>query len=423
MYKTFDSPLAENAKFSGIEQRKAPPIEPMEENWLCAAAYSAMDTVRSHPLETGGTALLALAALRLKTPILEELAASAAGLGKTAGKSGSGVPLIRASKGIANEGAAAAEPTAAEGSTFVSPWARVTANDAGAVVSKDAGAVLKDAGATVEQLPASPFVSRLDYSRVAPKVLHPDTTAIPSFSVEAFKPGNHFTNETFRIVPKLSTEAQLYNASKDSTVRVLANNGAGSGFFIDNGLVATSEHVLDGVTKGIKVQMANGELVSAKVLARDSVADWALLGTESSSAFRPLPLQFASAREVKTGRNAFLIGRPHGSDVEAMSKGLIADLWQKARIVTVDHTVEAVKGLSGAPLLLENGKVVGILRALPMSGRIMGEATHISHLRPARDYLRKVESPTLIDWRSHGEIVTNSQGLPKINMRGHRFEA
>ncbi len=136
MFKFEDSDPADSRKYSPVGRDDAlavetedsgwlgadilPPV-PKESNWIGATAQSAMDTVVNNPLETGGTALLALLAIRFKTPILEEMAQAAAGLGKTVAKSGSGVPLIRASRPLAEEAATVAD------STFVSPWAKAAA--------------------------------------------------------------------------------------------------------------------------------------------------------------------------------------------------------------------------------------------------------------------------------------------------------
>ncbi|HIN66949.1 MAG TPA: hypothetical protein EYM95_20095 [Candidatus Obscuribacterales bacterium] len=56
------------------------PVAPKETDLLGAAAKSAVQTAINNPLETGGTALLALLALRFKAPIVEEMAQAAAGL-------------------------------------------------------------------------------------------------------------------------------------------------------------------------------------------------------------------------------------------------------------------------------------------------------------------------------------------------------
>lgn len=178
--------------------------------------------------------------------------------------------------------------------------------------------------------------------------------------------------------------------------------------------------MLDGLTKGIKVHLANGELVTAKVVGREAgAADWALLRLEDH-VLRPLPLQFASVREAQIGRNAFLVGRPHGTEVEAMSKGRIADLWGGKKILTVNHTAESVPAMSGSPLVLENGKVVGIHHTGPGNGLSSGAATYIRHLSPARDYLRKVIEPNGINWTTKGKVLVNDDNVPRVLMRGSR---
>lgn len=435
MHETFNAPLAESSKLLPIEHGNAAEVEPVEQNWLGAAAYSGLEAVRSHPLETGGTALLALLAIRFKTPILEEIAAAAAGAAKNATRSGSGVPFIRSSRGLADESSALAD------STFVSPWARAGSSEAGAVVAKDgAGAVVAKGGAAANDavvvaketkspvLPDAltdriPDLSGMNFGRWAPKKLSRDSLAIPTISVDAFKIGIPHTQEAFKVVPRASAEANLYKNAKDATVRVWSKDGVGSGFFVDQNHIATANHVLNGRTGLVTVELASGKTVPARVVAREIDADYALLRIEDPMKFAK-PLQFASAREVKTGMHGYLIGHPHGTVEKVMTKGRITDmgLFNGSPVATVKHSAESVRGMSGGPLLLENGKVLGLLRSGPANNGLAfhGEATHVRQMRPALDYVRKVENPNGIDWHTIADITKNSRNQPKIDITGRR---
>lgn len=463
MYK-FDEPShLESDKFSSIGGDLTVPVEPEVVTWLGsdafsavvpkekdllgAAAKSAVQTAINNPLETSGTALLALLALRFKAPVLEEMAQAATGLGKTVARSGSGVPLIRTTRGLAGETAALAD------STFVSPWARAAAKEAGIVVQEAGGVVAKggtvisDAGAVVakgggvadeagvvakEVKPPSPpdaltdkvpDFSGLRFDRFAPKKLARDTTAIPIITVDAFKMGQPFTREAFKIVPKASAEANLYKNAKDATVRVWSQDGVGSGFFVDSNHIATANHVLNGRTGLVTVELATGKAVPARVVAREAHADWALLRVEEPLRHAK-PFEFAPAREVRTGMHGYLLGHPHGTVEKVMTKGRLSYMGvdSQTKIGTINHTAESVTGMSGAPLLLENQKVLGILRSGPATGgtAFAGEAVHIRHLRPALDYVRKVQNPNGVDWHTYAEMSTNAKGIPKFSISGKR---
>lgn len=448
MFKFEDSDPADSRKYSPVGRDGASVVEtddggwlgadilppvPKERSWIGATAQSAMDTVINNPMETGGTALLALLAIRFKTPILEEMAQAAAGLGKTVAKSGSGVPLIRASRPLAEEAATVAD------STFVSPWAKAAAKEAGTlgqqagnVVAKG-GAAADDAAVVAKEVkPPSPpdaltdkvpDFSGLRFDRFAPRKLARDTAAIPIITVDAFKMGQPFTREAFKIVPKSSAEAQLYNGAKDATVRVWSKDGVGSGFFVDANHIATANHVLNGRTGLVTVELATGKALPARVVAREVGADWALLRVDEPLRFAK-PFEFAPAREVKTGMHGYLVGHPHGTVEKVMTKGRISHMGVSAEnaLATVGHTAESVTGMSGSPLLLENRKVLGILRSGPSTSgtAFAGEAVHVRHLRPALDYARKVQNPNGVDWHTYAEMSTNARGIPKISISGRR---
>lgn len=474
MFKFEDTDLADSRKYSpvGLDGASAgdfdhsgwlgadilPPV-PKEKRWIDTAAQSVMQTAINNPLETGGTALLALLAIRFKTPILDEMAKAASGLGPTVGKSVSGVPFIRSTRPLAEEAAAVAD------STFVSPWAKSAAKEAG-TLGQDAGNVVAKGGAATDDIavvakngsatddiavvakggaasdnaavivkeakPPSPpdaltdkvpDLSGLRFDRFAPGQLALDTAAIPIITVDAFKLGKPFTQEAFKIVPKASAEAHLYRTSKDATVRVWSRDGEGSGFFVDSNHIATANHVLNGRTGRVTVELANGKAVPARVVAREVNADWALLRVDEPLSLAR-PFEFARAREVKTGMHGYLLGHPHGSLEKVMSKGRISHFGVKPETMlgAASHTAESVSGMSGAPLLLENRRVLGIHRTGPTSigSDFAGEAVHIRHLRPALDYVRRVQNPNGIDWHTYAQMSTNARGIPKISIIGKR---
>ncbi len=377
---------------------------PEEHNWAAACATSVVDQFKTNPIGTGGTALLALLALRFKTPILEEMAASIAGVGKTAAKSGSGVPLIRASRGIAGETPAVAETTAAEGSTFVSPWAR---------------AAVKDAGALAEQ-PATAASSM--FARVMPKEVSADMTVIPTFTTEISKSGVRSLSEGAKIVPRFSTEGSLFHNMKDSTVRILESGstvGVGTGFFVDaKGFIATAEHVVSGIKGPIQVELAGGKVVPARLVAREKDADWALLKVDALAG--PVrPFEFASARELKPNVPTFLIGNPDGVATKAMTRGLFDGLHKytpDGHHLYVKHTADSFYGMSGAPITLPNWKVIGI-HGLSRGNSSFAEGIHIRHLRRPLDTLRSRDVKG-IDWETEVNLTTNARNMPKITSTG-----
>lgn len=437
MHETFDAPaVTENRKIPPVDIGIVPVVQNERRDWVTEAASAVSEQIKANPVATGGVALIGLLALSRKFPVLDELADAAFGLTKSATKSGSGVPFMKASRGIGDEAATAEGSLAAEGSTFISPWARAGAKETGAVVP-DAGVVVAKGGAAVDDAvvvakeikPPSPpdaltdkvpDFSGMNFSRWAPKVLRRDSVAIPTISVDAFKIGKPSTQEAFKVIPKASAEAQLYKNAKDATVRVWSQEGVGSGFFVDGNHIATANHVLNGRTGRVTVELATGKAVPARVVAREVEKDWALLRIDEP--IRAMPFQFASAREVKTGMHGYLLGHPHGTVEKVLTKGRITDMAANSGRVTLNHTAESVTGMSGAPLTLENGKVLGILQSGPSTQGLAfsGEALHVRHLRPALDYVRKVANPNGIDWHTYADVAKNSRNQPKITITGSR---
>ncbi len=65
----------------------------------------------------------------------------------------------------------------------------------------------------------------------------------------------------------------------------------GTGFIVDNDLIATNNHVICGeATKAVKVKLSTGEVVDAKLVARDKGADLALLQV-AAGALKAKPLE------------------------------------------------------------------------------------------------------------------------------------
>lgn len=451
MRSTFDTPaVTESRKIPPVDIGVVPVVQNERRDWVTEAASAVSEQFKANPITTSGVAMIGLLALNRKFPILDELTDAAIGLTKSATKSGSGVPFIKASRGIGGE-AAAAEASVVEGSTFVSPWVRAGAKDAGAVVretgavAQEAGAVVKDTGAVVAKGGAAtddavvvakeakfpsppdaltdkvPDFSGMNFSRWIPTTLRRDSVAIPMISVDAFKIGKPFTQEAFKVIPKASAEAHLYKSAKDATVRVWSQDGVGSGFFVDGHHIATANHVLNGRTGRVTVELATGKAVPARVVAREVEKDWALLRVDEPVRGAK-PFEFANAREVKTGMHGYLIGHPHGTVEKVLTKGRISDMLSNNGRATISQTAESVTGMSGAPLALENGKVLGILQSGPSSSGLAfsGEALHVRHLRPALDYVRKVANPNGIDWHTYAEVTKNARNQPKVTITGRR---
>ena len=147
----------------------------------------------------------------------------------------------------------------------------------------------------------------------------------------------------------------------------------GSGVVIDEqGHVLTNEHVVDGATK-VRVELASGTTVTAKVVGTDKLTDVALLDIDvPASQLDPVPLGDSSRLVV--GDPVLAIGDPFGYQASA-SAGIVSGLDRSIEapngftITGAIQTDAAVNhGNSGGALLNSQGELIGIPSQIADSG-------------------------------------------------------
>ena len=189
------------------------------------------------------------------------------------------------------------------------------------------------------------------------------------------------------------------NASLQSVVRISGPKGngvaSGTGFVVqskgNSAYIVTNHHVLDGMTElSVLYQMENlGSLVrrettSVKVLTDDPLNDLALLQIEAER-----PLKALSLRQTMSGLTApmkiTLIGHPKGLEYSAIS-GELSNLDRQlngVRYLQLNANVE--HGMSGGPVLDDNGAVIGVVVAKHEEVPGVGIAILSEHVRDLCD--------------------------------------
>jgi len=157
------------------------------------------------------------------------------------------------------------------------------------------------------------------------------------------------------------------------------NPGAGTAFSIsESGVWLTARHVVEGCSQ-TAIVVGPGRGVAAKVQI-DPGAETAILTTDGGA--QPLPLGLAQG--LRRGERAFHLGFPQGRPGEASSRllgreNLVVEgrgartepvlVW--AETGRTDGLKGTLGGLSGAPALDDQGRVVGVTIAeAPRRGRI-----------------------------------------------------
>ncbi len=139
----------------------------------------------------------------------------------------------------------------------------------------------------------------------------------------------------------------------------------GSGFVIDGtGNILTNAHVIDGAVK-VTVQLADKQVVAARVIGKDTSSDIALLKIDPDG-LNLSPLELGSAKSVQVGDPVIAIGNPFGLD-RTLTTGVVSALQRRISapdgtgISNVIQTDAAINpGNSGGPLIDAAGRVIGI---------------------------------------------------------------
>jgi serine protease Do len=169
--------------------------------------------------------------------------------------------------------------------------------------------------------------------------------------------------------------------------------GGGSGFIISSdGLILTNKHVVSNVNAQYSVLTNDGNTYPAKVLARDSNQDLAVLKINATN----LPtVTLGNSDSLQLGQTAIAIGNALGQFSNTVSAGVISGLGRTVTASAPDtgaqETISGViqtdaainPGNSGGPLLDLRGDVIGIDTAVASNAQSIGFAIPINEVKSA----------------------------------------
>lgn len=166
--------------------------------------------------------------------------------------------------------------------------------------------------------------------------------------------------------------------------------GGGSGFIVSaDGYVVTNKHVVADETAEYTALMNDGKKYGAKVMARDSVSDLAVLKIEAKN----LPtVELGDSANLKVGQTVIAIGNALGEFRNTVSRGVISGLSRSVtaggagfgseNLVGVIQTDASINpGNSGGPLLNIAGQVIGINTAMAQGAQNIGFAIPINEVK------------------------------------------
>ena len=191
--------------------------------------------------------------------------------------------------------------------------------------------------------------------------------------------------------------------------------GGGSGFFVTaNGYIVTNNHVVEDTTASYTVITNDGKKYDAKVLAKDSTLDVAVLKIDGTG-FKYLT--FANSDKLKLGQSAIAIGNALAEFQNSISMGIISGLSRSITAGTdttgaseqldgVIQTDAAINpGNSGGPLLDINGNVIGVNVAIENGAENIGFALPGNMVKTIADSVIK-----------NGEIVKPYLGVRYVQI-------
>ena len=166
--------------------------------------------------------------------------------------------------------------------------------------------------------------------------------------------------------------------------------GGGSGFFASsNGLIVTNKHVVLDTTAEYTVFTNDGKKHNAKVLARDTVLDIALIQIDGSG--YPY-LNLGDSDNLQVGQSVIAIGNALGEFRNTVSVGVISGLSRSItagdgtgnsealdEVIQTDAAINP--GNSGGPLLNLSGRVIGVNVAVAQGSQSIGFALPINSIK------------------------------------------
>lgn len=217
-------------------------------------------------------------------------------------------------------------------------------------------------------------------------------------------PYNPFSNLPPEFQQFFGENMQFYQPCQKGTK--LQEVGGGSGFIVSSdGLILTNKHVVEDASAQYTVFTNDGKKYPAKILARDTITDVAVIKIDASDMPR---VKLGNSDTIAVGQTAIAIGNALGEFRNTVSVGVVSGLSRNITasgaglsetifdVIQTDASINP--GNSGGPLLNLKGEVIGINTAMVSGAQSIGFAIPINQVkRVVSDVLNfgKIKTPFL----------------------------
>jgi serine protease Do len=188
-------------------------------------------------------------------------------------------------------------------------------------------------------------------------------------------------------------------------------NGMGTGVIIDaRGYILTNFHVVDGV-KRINVTLSSGQAFVAKIVARDSQTDLAIIRINAS--FELPIVNIGTSQGLMTGETVIAVGNAFGYE-NTVTTGIISALHRNVQVNETQQYLDLIQtdasinpGNSGGPLLNIDGEMIGVNVAVRAGAQGIGFAIPVDNALEVATRLMSIEQ---LDNNWHGMAALSLNG-------------
>lgn len=200
-------------------------------------------------------------------------------------------------------------------------------------------------------------------------------------------PYNPFSNLPPEFQQFFGHDIQFYQPCQKGTK--LQEVGGGSGFIISSdGLILTNKHVVSDTAAEYTVFTNDGKKYPAKVLARDSSIDIAVMKIDAINLSK---VKLGNSDSIQVGQAVIAIGNALGEFRNTVSVGIVSGLSRditasggglSESITGVIQTDASINpGNSGGPLLNLRGEVIGVNTAMVQGAQNIGFSIPINQVK------------------------------------------